>query len=79
MGSLWDSFDAFLLGLAREKGAHVERARVNNITWDDGRPRIHLKNGPSETYDLLVGAVGASSSALRLFEGLGFGFCARQS
>ena len=69
----WDSFDGYLLDLARGKGAHVLRTRVEDVTWDGDRPRVHAK-GEAQTYDLLVGAVGVNSKLLKLFEGLGFGY-----
>jgi flavin-dependent dehydrogenase len=69
----WDSFDGYLLDLARSKGAHVLAARVDDITWDGDRPRVHVK-GEARTYDLLVGGVGINSTLLKRFERLGFGY-----
>jgi flavin-dependent dehydrogenase len=71
-GMLWGSFDGYLLECARGRGANVVAGRVEGLTWDDGRPRVHPKGGTARTYDLLVGAVGVNSPLLRVFEGLGF-------
>jgi flavin-dependent dehydrogenase len=68
----WESFDGHLLGLATSKGATFHRSRVNNLSWDNGKPQVQAGNLPAQTYDLLVGAVGVNSPDLRLFEGLGF-------
>lgn len=72
--SAWRSFDGFLLELAMAKGARLVRERVESLGWKDGRPEVKTKNGRCESYDLLVGAVGVNSSALRLFESMGFGY-----
>jgi flavin-dependent dehydrogenase len=71
-GRRWESFDGYLLESARHKGAQIVRGRIDNITWDDARPQIHVKGGAAQTYDLLVGAVGINSPLLKVFEGLGF-------
>jgi flavin-dependent dehydrogenase len=56
-----NSFDAHLLGLAKEQGAQVVPERVKAIEWIDGRPQVRTKNGEGG-YDLLVPAVGVNSS-----------------
>ncbi len=63
-----DSFDAYLLDLAARRGARVIPERVEEVAFDNGRPRIKTQSGLEETYDLLAVAVGVNSSALRLFE-----------
>ncbi len=68
----WESFDGFLLGLAKNMGANIIRSRVIDIKWEDKKPLVQIKDGPSQTYDLLVGAVGVNTSALDLFSKLGF-------
>ncbi|MBI5342286.1 MAG: cyclic nucleotide-binding domain-containing protein [Deltaproteobacteria bacterium] len=70
----WHSFDGFLLDLAAQRGATVVRERVDGVSWVDGKPQVKTKSGDSPAYDLLVGAVGINSSALKLFEGLGIGY-----
>lgn len=67
----WGGFDGYLLNLARDAGARIVAARVNDVAWDGGRPQVHLKEG-TQTYDLLVGAVGVNSAGWQLFENLGF-------
>ncbi|MEE8384291.1 MAG: hypothetical protein V3S01_00050 [Dehalococcoidia bacterium] len=70
----WNSFDGYLLQLACQRGANLIRGRVEDITWDDGRPRVSVKGGSAQTYDLVVGALGVNAPALKVFERLGFGY-----
>ncbi len=72
--SLLASFDGFLLGLAEEKGARIVRERVTDAGMVDGKPRVTTISGPSEAYDLLVGALGVNSPDLKFFENLGTGY-----
>jgi flavin-dependent dehydrogenase len=74
VASRWHSFDAHLLDLAKERGAQVLPERVEGIDRDGGRPRITTKKGTSPGYDLLVGAVGVNTGALKLFEEMGAGY-----
>jgi flavin-dependent dehydrogenase len=70
----WHSFDGYLLDLAARKGANVIRERVEGISRTNGKPQVKTKTGISQEYDLLVGAAGVNSSALKLFEELGIGY-----
>lgn len=70
----WRSFDGFLQELATAKGARVVRGRVDAVSWDDGRPQVKTQSGATQTYDLLVAAVGVNSAAVKLFAGLGLGY-----
>ena len=70
----WGSFDHHLEELAVQRGAHVTRGRVTEISMDNGRPSIALKGGEAQSYDLLVAAVGVNSPALKLFKELEFGY-----
>jgi flavin-dependent dehydrogenase len=70
----WHSFDAHLLDLAKGRGAQVLSERVEGIDRDGGKPRITTKKGTSPGYDLLVGAVGVNTAALKLFEEIGAGY-----
>ncbi|UCC87987.1 MAG: hypothetical protein JSV81_01455 [Anaerolineales bacterium] len=70
----WGSFDGYLQGLAVEKGARVLKERVSSIDWEDGRPRVNTRSGSPQAYDLIVGALGVNTNALKLFEGLEFGY-----
>jgi flavin-dependent dehydrogenase len=71
-GVRWDSFDGHLLQLARQKGATLVHARVDNITRDGDRPVVHARDTTPRPYELLVGAVGVNSPLLKAFESLGF-------
>jgi len=66
----WRSFDAHLLALATGRGARILPERVLGIGLGEGKPMISTKSGTSQGYDLLVGAVGVNTNALRMFEGL---------
>ena len=66
----WGGLDGYLLGLARNLGARVVTTRVHDVSWEDGRPQLLLKDS-AQTYDLLVGATGINSSAWQLYEKLG--------
>jgi len=66
-GSEWESFDDFLLTLAKQKGAHVVRGRVDRVSWENGRPAVRTRDNGPRPYDLLVAAVGVNSHALELF------------
>lgn len=68
------SFDGHLLAMAQGKGARIVRDRVTEIAMIEGRPQVTSKSGISETYDLLVGALGVNSPDLALFEGCGTGY-----
>jgi len=68
------SFDGHLLQLAAGKGASVLRNRVASIDWSDGRPEVQTKDGQSQRYDLLVGAVGVNTAGLAAFEKLGISY-----
>ncbi len=72
--SRWHSFDAHLLDLAKGRGAQVHHVRVEGIDRKGGKPRITTKKGTSSGYDLLVGAVGVNTDALKLFEEMGTGY-----
>ncbi len=66
----WGGLDGYLLTLAQDLGAKVVAARVGEIGWDNGRPRVCLPDG-AETYALLVGATGVNSAGWQLCEKLG--------
>lgn len=70
----WGSFDNYLLTLATDKGAYLIGQRVVEVGRDEGRLYLKAQNGPPVSYDLLIVAVGVNTAALKLFEGLGFGF-----
>lgn len=66
-GSEWESFDDFLLTLAKQKGARVVQGRVDGVSWENGRPVVRTRDDAARSYDLLVAAVGVNSRALELF------------
>ncbi len=66
----WDSFDGFLLELARDKGANLVSGRVEEIRWEDGHPAVKVRGSESSIYDLLVVAVGVNTATLKLFQDL---------
>jgi flavin-dependent dehydrogenase len=68
------SFDRYLQQLAVGEGANLIPRRVSDLTWVDGRPVVTARNEEPRTYDLVVGAVGVNSAALKLFEKLDFGY-----
>ncbi|MGN7611230.1 NAD(P)/FAD-dependent oxidoreductase [Magnetococcales bacterium HHB-1] len=70
----WTSFDAYLLDIAKEKGAQIIQRRAKVIALDDGFPTVTCKKGETKKYDFLVGAVGVNSPTLKTFENLGFLF-----
>lgn len=70
----WMSFDGYLLGLARAKGANVIHQRVDAVSFEEGRPRLKTKDSSPEPYDLLAVATGVNSAALKLFQGLEVGY-----
>lgn len=70
----WESFDGYLLGLAKDKGAQVIKGRLEKVFWNSGRPEIQMKGGTPLTYDLLGIAAGVNTSALKLFEDLNLGY-----
>ncbi|MGZ8459857.1 MAG: cyclic nucleotide-binding domain-containing protein [Candidatus Deferrimicrobiaceae bacterium] len=74
VGKTWQSFDQFLLDLATAKGASVIRDRVGSVHWTNGRPGLRTKGGVTGEYDLLVGAMGVNTAALKLFESFGLGY-----
>jgi flavin-dependent dehydrogenase len=68
----WESFDGHLLQMAAKKGAKVHSSKVTGLDWKEGKPVVLAGSNPPQIYDLLVGAVGVNSPALKFFEGLGF-------
>ncbi|MBF0193578.1 MAG: hypothetical protein HQL71_03430 [Magnetococcales bacterium] len=72
--SSWESFDGYLLNLAKKRGVNVINKRVDDIFFKDGLPQIHCKSSETKTYDLLIGAVGVNASILKKFTTLGFSY-----
>lgn len=70
----WRSFDQHLLEQALARGANHVAARVEDIGWDDGRPRLKAHGGLDRTYDLVAVASGVNSPTLKLLEQLQVGY-----
>ncbi|MHC4077594.1 MAG: cyclic nucleotide-binding domain-containing protein [Planctomycetota bacterium] len=65
-----DSFDAFLLDLAKKRGVRQVQERVAEVGIDNELPRLRTTKGTEASYDLLVSAVGVNSPLLKNLEGL---------
>lgn len=71
----WISFDGYLLEMAQERGARIIQKRVSELGIDaEGYPWVSVGKEPPERYELLIGAVGVNTGAVKLFENLGFDF-----
>jgi flavin-dependent dehydrogenase len=70
----WESFDGHLLDNAVGRGAHVIRARVDELRRLDRRPAMITQGGEPRTYDLAVVATGVNTSLLKSLERLGIGY-----
>ena len=77
--SKWGSFDHHLEQLTVDKGARVNRTRVVDVSFDNGRPEVTVKGAEPQPYDLLVVAVGVNSAALKLFSENGLKYKAPES
>jgi flavin-dependent dehydrogenase len=64
----WGSFDAYLLDLAKEKGANHIQGQVDEIKLVDGRPNLKTRGGELRPYDMLAVCVGVNSASLKLFD-----------
>jgi len=58
----------------RKGGAPGSSRARRRIDRDGGKPRVTTKQGTSAGCDLLVGAVGVNTGALKLFEEMGAGY-----
>ena len=65
------SLDGFRLDLARTSGASHMQAKVDDLGKDDDGFPLVTAGGQMQRYDLVVGAVGVNSPALKLMEKLG--------
>lgn len=70
----WVSFDHHLMELAKKKGARLIQERVEQLSWDKGRPCISWHDGINRNYDLIVGSLGLNSPGIKMFEDLDFGY-----
>lgn len=72
----WESFDGYLLAKAKEKGANVIPEKVEDITWENGIPRIRTSESTNifRVYDLIAIATGINTSSLKLSENFKIGY-----
>ena len=68
--SPWDSFDGYLQGMARERGAQIVRRLITDVQWRDQRPWLIGADGEAEGYDLVTVASGVNSNFIKLLEDL---------
>lgn len=69
-----ESFDNFLLSLAKKEGAVHCRERIDRIEYGGNRPVLFSKGKKMQEPDLVVGAMGVKSGTSALFEDMGFGY-----
>ncbi len=65
----WDSFDGYLLDMAVDRGARLERKLVSGLEWVDGFPQLRHAGEEGSRYDLVALAVGVNSNLSRLVRG----------
>lgn len=65
-----ESFDDFLQGLVKEKGANIVRKLITGVEFRGGMPFLDFADGAGETYDLVTVAAGVNSNFIRLLEDL---------
>ena len=69
-----ESFDRFLLDMARKRGARVDRRLVTDIDWSGPRPRLKHAGRTGDDYDLVVIATGVNSSLLKVLQKAPIGY-----
>ena len=62
------SFDGYLLELARQRGAHVRHRLVSDLRWENDRVTVISAEEASDGYDLVVLATGVNSRLLEVVE-----------
>ncbi len=67
----WHSFDGYLQGLAKDKGANVIQGRVDDIKWEDERPQVQTKEGyaPPKTTKTFICEYHLGAAALETYLG----------
>jgi len=68
------SFDGFLLDLARKEGASLRREKVDRVEEKDGPHLLYSKDGFLQKADLVVGAFGVNSASAKVFRDSSFGY-----
>ena len=64
------SFDNFLLGLCKKKGANVILEKISKAERIDDGIMIRSKKNGNKKYDLVVGAAGLNAQTLKMITGL---------
>ena len=70
----WGSFDGHLLSMAAQRGVNVIHKRVDDITLENGRPTLKVRDGTQQSYDLLTVATGVNAATKRLIQNLDIGY-----
>jgi len=66
----YSSFDNFLLGLCKKKGANLILEKITKVTRASDGIIINSKKHKEKKYDLIVGAVGLSTKTLGMFKSI---------
>jgi len=74
MGQEKESFDGFLLNLARQEGALHVPLKIDHIEYRKSKPVLLSRGGDVQEADLVVGAIGVKSQTSKLFEHMRFGY-----
>lgn len=65
-----DSFDAYLQGLARDRGARIVRQLITGVEWQDEHPLLKFADGEERSYDLVAVAAGVNSNFINMLDDL---------
>ena len=74
LGKDKESFDHFLLCLAKNEGAIHNPERIDRIEYKNGKILLFSMDRAMNEADLVVGAYGVNSSTAKLFEDIRFGY-----
>jgi flavin-dependent dehydrogenase len=69
-----ESFDGYLQGMARDKGANIVRQLITGVGWPDGKPELHFTDHSTASYDLVAVATGVNSQFINLLDDHPAGF-----
>ncbi|MEW6585270.1 MAG: hypothetical protein AB1442_06620 [Nitrospirota bacterium] len=74
VGKEKESFDGYLLDLAKKEGAAHLPVKIDRIEFKDSKPVLYSKGDDVQEADLVVGAIGIKSRTSGLFENMRFGY-----
>jgi flavin-dependent dehydrogenase len=63
-----ESFDGYLQGIAKDRGAKVVRQLITGVESRDGYPVLQLAGGEERRYDLVAVAAGVNSNFINLLD-----------